>query len=106
MSEAASIFEEDYGQMVDLTARIREILRNYPEGSSVYKEGAYRILRARWGASPVLTSRPVGDHGTPALTFSDRAFALCPPATASHTECGRCQGSPRRSYARSAPARH
>ena len=28
----------DFGQKVDLTVRIREILRNYPEGSSIIKE--------------------------------------------------------------------
>lgn len=29
---------EDFGQKVDLTARIREILINYPEGTSILKE--------------------------------------------------------------------
>lgn len=29
---------EDFGQRVDLTARIREILLNYPEGTSILKE--------------------------------------------------------------------
>jgi hypothetical protein len=29
---------EDFGQRVDLTARIREILINYPEGTSILKE--------------------------------------------------------------------
>ena len=28
----------DFGQRVDLTARIREILLNYPEGTSIFKE--------------------------------------------------------------------
>jgi hypothetical protein len=28
----------DFGQRVDLTARIREILINYPEGTSILKE--------------------------------------------------------------------
>ncbi|KAJ8612133.1 hypothetical protein CTAYLR_002440, partial [Chrysophaeum taylorii] len=31
-------FGEDFGQRIDLTARIREILRNYPEGTSILKE--------------------------------------------------------------------
>jgi len=31
-------FGDDFGQKVDLTARIREILRNYPEGTSIFKE--------------------------------------------------------------------
>lgn len=29
---------QDFGQKVDLTARIREILINYPEGTSILKE--------------------------------------------------------------------
>jgi hypothetical protein len=29
---------EDFGQRVDLTARIREVLLNYPEGTSILKE--------------------------------------------------------------------
>ena len=40
-SEAAadddSFFGEDFGQKIDLTVRIREILRNYPEGPSILK---------------------------------------------------------------------
>lgn len=31
-------YGEDFGPRVDLTARIREILLNYPEGTSVLKE--------------------------------------------------------------------
>ena len=30
-------FGENFGQKVDLTTRIREILRNYPEGISILK---------------------------------------------------------------------
>lgn len=33
-----SAFGEDFGQKVDLTASIRNILRNYPEGTAVLKE--------------------------------------------------------------------
>ena len=29
---------DDFGQKVDLSVRIREILRNYPEGLSILKE--------------------------------------------------------------------
>jgi len=29
---------QDFGQKVDLTARIREVLLNYPEGTSILKE--------------------------------------------------------------------
>lgn len=40
---AESLFSRDFGQKVDLCSRIREILRNYPEGSSVWKESARRL---------------------------------------------------------------
>ena len=33
-----SSFGVDFGQKVDLTASIRNILRNYPEGTAVLKE--------------------------------------------------------------------
>lgn len=33
-----SMFLEDFGQKVDLTRRIREVLLNYPEGTTVLKE--------------------------------------------------------------------
>ncbi len=36
--EKETWFGDDFGQKVDLTARIREILRNYPEGISIFKE--------------------------------------------------------------------
>ncbi len=32
------LYGDDFGQKVDLTARIREILRDYPEGTSIFKE--------------------------------------------------------------------
>ena len=38
MSETVSGPWQDFGQKVDLTARIREILINYPEGTSILKE--------------------------------------------------------------------
>ena len=31
-------FGEDFGQKVDLTGRIREVLANYPEGTTILKE--------------------------------------------------------------------
>ncbi|KAH8046850.1 hypothetical protein JL720_16254 [Aureococcus anophagefferens] len=31
-------FGDDFGQRIDLAVRIREILRNYPEGTSIVKE--------------------------------------------------------------------
>lgn len=38
MSSGTSGFGEDFGQKVDLTASIRNILRNYPEGTAILKE--------------------------------------------------------------------
>ncbi|KAK7349013.1 hypothetical protein VNO80_23837 [Phaseolus coccineus] len=38
MASPESIFLEDFGQTVDLTRRIREVLLNYPEGTTVLKE--------------------------------------------------------------------
>jgi hypothetical protein len=38
MNETGSGPWQDFGQKVDLTARIREILINYPEGTSILKE--------------------------------------------------------------------
>lgn len=37
-SSPSSILLEDFGQKVDLTRRIREVLLNYPEGTTVLKE--------------------------------------------------------------------
>ncbi|KAL9266715.1 Sacsin-like protein, partial [Drosera capensis] len=34
----SSLFLEDFGQKVDLTRRIREVLLNYPEGTTILKE--------------------------------------------------------------------
>ena len=38
MDGSPDYFGDDFGQKIDLTARIREILRNYPEGTSILKE--------------------------------------------------------------------
>ena len=38
----------DFGQKVDLTARIREILLNYPEGTSILKE-VIQVRPRGWG---------------------------------------------------------
>lgn len=38
MGESLASFGEDFGQRIDLCGRIREILRNYPEGTSILKE--------------------------------------------------------------------
>jgi hypothetical protein len=36
---------DDFGQKVDLTARLREILINYPEGTSILKELVQNAVR-------------------------------------------------------------
>jgi len=36
---------DDFGQKVDLTARLREILLNYPEGTSILKELVQNAVR-------------------------------------------------------------
>ena len=38
MAARPSAFGDDFGQKIDLTARIREILVNYPPGSTIIKE--------------------------------------------------------------------
>lgn len=38
MAESSTAFGTDFGQKVDLTASIRNILRNYPEGTAILKE--------------------------------------------------------------------
>ena len=37
-------FGSDFGQKVDLTVRIREILRAYPEGTSILKASQHALL--------------------------------------------------------------
>ena len=37
VDDADAVYE-DFGQKVDLTARIREVLAAYPDGSSILKE--------------------------------------------------------------------
>ncbi|GKD05031.1 zinc finger, C3HC4 type containing protein [Tanacetum coccineum] len=38
MDSSSQLVLEDFGQKVDLTRRIREVLLNYPEGTTVLKE--------------------------------------------------------------------
>jgi hypothetical protein len=46
----------DFGQKVDLTARLREILINYPEGTSILKELVQNAVSAR-APAPSAVSR-------------------------------------------------
>ncbi|KAJ1463330.1 hypothetical protein M885DRAFT_610341 [Pelagophyceae sp. CCMP2097] len=83
---AAMDFGSDFGQRVDLTVRIREILRNYPEGTSILKElvqnaddaGARRFsvcldLR-RHGAVSCVDARLEEFQGAALLVFNDATF--------------------------------
>jgi len=54
-------FGDDFGQKVDLTARIREILRDYPEGTSIFKELVQNADDA--GASEVIFVLDCRQHG-------------------------------------------
>ena len=61
METAAGVWD-DFGQKVDLTARLREILLNYPEGTSILKELVQNAVRSLLlpprGAVPPANSAP------------------------------------------------
>lgn len=56
---------EDFGQKIDLTVRIREILRNYPEGTSILKELVQNADDA--GAREVRLCLDLRQHSTAGL---------------------------------------
>lgn len=86
-SSSSPIFLEDFGQKVDLTRRIREVLLNYPEGTTVLKEliqnaddaGATLVrfcLDRRVHASDSLLSSTLAQWQGPALlAFNDAVFS-------------------------------
>ena len=80
-------FGSDFGQKVDLTASIRNILRNYPEGTAILKEliqnaddaGAHTIsftLDCRSHPSVTLADGALSEFQGPALhVFNDAVFS-------------------------------
>ncbi|GLT87071.1 hypothetical protein SLE2022_051720 [Rubroshorea leprosula] len=82
----ASLFLEDFGQKVDLTRRIREVLLNYPEGTTVLKEliqnaddaGATRVRfcldRRVHGTGSLLSESLAQWQGPALLAFNDAVF--------------------------------
>ena len=82
----SAIVLEDFGQKVDLTRRIREVLLNYPEGTTVMKElvqnaddaGATKVrlcLDRRRHRSDSLLSETLAQWQGPALlAFNDAVF--------------------------------
>ncbi|CAI5714235.1 unnamed protein product [Hyaloperonospora brassicae] len=84
MADANVYFGDDFGQKIDLTVRIREILRNYPEGTSMFKEmvqnaddaGATEVnfcLDYRQHASTGLAYEKLGPFQGPALLVHNNA---------------------------------
>ncbi|CAM6095372.1 unnamed protein product [Calypogeia fissa] len=60
-------FVEDFGQKVDLTQRIREVLANYPEGTTILKELIQNADDA--GASKVCFCLDRRRHGVESLVY-------------------------------------
>lgn len=77
---------EDFGQRVDLTRRIREVLVNYPEGTTVLKEliqnaddaGATRVClcldRRKHGAESLLSPKLAQWQGPALVAYNDAGF--------------------------------
>uniref|UniRef100_K3WEQ3 Sacsin/Nov domain-containing protein n=1 Tax=Globisporangium ultimum (strain ATCC 200006 / CBS 805.95 / DAOM BR144) TaxID=431595 RepID=K3WEQ3_GLOUD len=61
-------FGDDFGQKIDLTVRIREILRNYPEGTSIFKEMVQNADDA--GATEVNFCLDYRQHGSDKLAYT------------------------------------
>ncbi|KAH9117617.1 hypothetical protein LEN26_012557 [Aphanomyces euteiches] len=61
-------FGDDFGQKIDLTVRIREILRNYPEGTSVLKEMVQNADDA--GATEISFCLDMRNHAVDNLAYT------------------------------------
>lgn len=82
-----SILLEDFGQKVDLTRRIREVLLNYPEGTTVLKEliqnaddaGATKVRlcldRRNHGTESLLSDKLAQWQGPALLAYNDAVFS-------------------------------
>lgn len=79
----ADSFGTDFGQKIDLTVRIREILRNYPEGTSIFKELLQNADDA--GASSFDLCLDARAHGTDTLVSPSMA-AFQGPAILAHND--------------------
>ena len=64
-------FGKDFGQKVDLTASIRKILRDYPEGTAVLKELIQNADDA--GARTICFTLDKRTHGSETLASPDLA---------------------------------
>jgi sacsin len=62
---------QDFGQQVSLTSRIRELLLNYPEGTSIFKELIQNADDAR--ATTISLCLDYRHHGTTSLAFQELA---------------------------------
>ncbi|KAL3671864.1 hypothetical protein V7S43_002532 [Phytophthora oleae] len=71
MVDADVYFGDDFGQKIDLTVRIREILRNYPEGTSIFKEMVQNADDA--GASEVNLCLDYRQHVASGLAYEKLA---------------------------------
>lgn len=86
METTPSIFLEDFGQKVDLTRRIREVLSNYPEGTTVLKEiiqnaddAGARVVRLCLdrrvhGSESLLSDSLLQFQGPALLAYNDAVF--------------------------------
>ncbi|XP_057525626.1 uncharacterized protein LOC130805043 isoform X1 [Amaranthus tricolor] len=84
--DSGSIFLEDFGQKVDLTRRIREVLLNYPEGTTVLKEliqnaddaGATKVClcldRRSHGVDSLLSNTLAQWQGPALLAYNNSVF--------------------------------
>lgn len=84
--EAQPFLLEDFGQKVDLTRRIREVLLNYPEGTTVLKEliqnaddaGATTVRlcldRRTHGVDSLLSPTLAQWQGPALLAYNDAVF--------------------------------